>query len=64
MEAQLLDGAFEADGGDDVVQRPALGDVIVHVVGGDQAHVHLRRESVEMASRRASLPRNSMVPAR
>ena len=36
-EAQLLDGAAEADRGHHVVQRPPLGHVVVHVVGGDQA---------------------------
>ena len=48
MEAQLLDGAAEADGGDDVLQRPPLGHVIVHVVGGDEAHAHPGREIVEI----------------
>ncbi len=47
MEAQLLNGAFEADSGDDVVQRPALGRVVVHVVRGNQAYAGLRREGVE-----------------
>ena len=47
VEAQLLDRAAEANGGDDVLQRAAVGDVIVHVVGGDEAHLHPGGESVE-----------------
>ena len=46
-EAQPLDGAVEADGRDHVVQRPPLGHVIVHVVGGDQADPHRGGEIVE-----------------
>ena len=47
-EAKLLDRAGEADGGDHVLQRPPVGDVIVHVVGGDQAHLHLGGKIVEV----------------
>ncbi len=47
-EAQLVDGAAEPDGGDHVLQRPPLGHVIVHVVGGDEPDLHFRGEIVEL----------------
>ena len=46
-EAQLVDGAAQTNGRHHVVQRPPLGLVIVHVVGGDQADAHLGGEIVE-----------------
>ena len=47
-EAQLVDGAAEPDRRHHVLQRPPLGRVVVHVVGGDQAHAHLGGEIVEL----------------
>ena len=46
-EAQPVDGAAQTNGRHHVVQRPPLGRVIVHVVGGDQAHPHRGGEIVE-----------------
>ena len=46
-EAQSVDGAAQTNGRHHVVQRPPLGHVIVHVVGGDQSDTHLGGEIVE-----------------
>ncbi len=46
-EAQRVDGAAQPDGRHHVLQRPPLGHVVVHVVGGDQAHARLGGEIVE-----------------
>ena len=46
-EAQPVDGAAEPNGRHHVVQRPPLGHVIVHVVGGDQADPRGGGEIVE-----------------
>jgi len=47
-EAQRIDGAAQPNGRHHVLQRPPLGHVIVHVVGGDQADAHLGGEIVEL----------------
>ena len=46
-EAQFVDGAAETDGRHDILQRPPLGDMVVHVVGRDETHAHLGCEIVE-----------------
>ena len=61
-EAQLVDGAAQPYGGQHVVQRPPLGHVVVDIVGCDQGAPASAARSSSCARRRASSPRNSIVP--
>ena len=48
-EARFRDGAFLADAGEHVGERPALRHVIVHVVDGDERRARALAEFVEQA---------------
>ena len=48
-EARFRDGAFLADAGEHVGERPALRDVIMHVVDGDERRADARAEFIEQA---------------
>ncbi len=43
-EAGLVERAAQADAGEDILQRAALGDVIVDIVGGDEGDLEIARE--------------------
>ena len=57
LEACFRDGAFLANAGEDVGERPALRRVIMHIVDGDEWRARARAERIKEARQRGSSPR-------